>query len=331
MLLRAVRHLPLVLPVLSALLWHDPAAALGASAGTAISNSATMDYEIAGAIARAVSNTVTLRVDEKLDLNVAWQDAGNVAVTTPDTDRVLTYLLTNTGNGTDSYSLTVQNSSGGDQFDPVLTDIYLDSNGDGVFSPGVDDRYVAGMNDPVLAADGSQLIFVRNTIPGNLAGGDLGSSRLLATSTTGTGAPGTAFASAGDGNTVAVLGTSGGVGSATGSYEISSATLVLLKSVVITDPLGGNQPVTGATLTYSIDVRVTGSGAATGVQVADPLPANTTYRAGTLTLNAAPLTDAADSDAGDVGGSAPATVAVYLGDLTPAAPVQTISFAVTIN
>lgn len=323
------RRLWQALTLLLGLLLHGPVHALGAGAGTLISNSATMDYEIAGALARAVSNTVTLRVDEILDLDLTWQDAGNVAVATPDTARVLTYLLTNTGNGTDSYSLSVQNSAGTDQFDPVLADIYLDANGDGVFSPGVDVLYVAGVNDPVLAADAAQVVFVRCDIPGSLESGDLGSNRLVATSATGAGRPGTAIVNAGDNNTAAVVGSSGGIDAATGVYQVSNVTVVLLKSVTVRDLQGGSQPVTGATLTYSIDVSA--SGAAAGVLVTDPLPANTTYRPGTLTLNAAPLTDAADTDTGDVGATAPATVAVYLGDLSQATPVQTISFEVTIN
>ena len=105
----------------------------------------------------------------------------------------------------------------------------------------------------------------------------------------------------------------------------------LVKSVVISDPFGGNQPVTGATLTYSIDVTVTGPGTATSVVITDPLPANTTYTAGTLTLNAAALTDVVDADAGDVSGTTPNTVTVNLGDLTPASPVQTITFETIIN
>ena len=99
----------------------------------------------------------------------------------------------------------------------------------------------------------------------------------------------------------------------------------------IRDSSGGNQPVTGATLTYTIDATVSGSGTATGVVITDLLPANTTYTAGTLSLNAASLTDAPDADAGDVGGTAPNTVTINLGDLTAASPVQTITFEVIIN
>jgi len=304
--------------------------AVGTAAGTDIANTATADYVIAGSSGSA-TGTITLRVDEKLDVNVSWQDAANISVSTPDTDRVTTWLLTNTGNGNDSYTLTVNNAVGGDQFDPVFVDIYLDANGNGTFEAAFDNLYTPGLNDPVLAPDATQVVFVRNSVPGLLNNGDLGNTGLLATSNTGNGLPGTSIANAGDNGTTAVIGTSGGSSVDTGIHEVSNTSVALVKSVVINDPSGGNQPVTGATLIYSIDATVSGPGTATGVVVTDVLPANTSYTGNTLTLNAATLTDMADGDAGDVGATAVNTVTVYLGDLTAAMPAQTITFEVTIN
>jgi len=326
-----VTYWPLTLALLFTFWLPATAIAIGTSAGIDISNTSTAEYSIAGSSGSVNGNTVTFRVDEKLDVNVTWQDAANVGVSTPDTNQILTFLLTNTGNGNDSYTLSVQNALGGDQFNPVQVDIYLDTDGNGNFNAGVDTLYVPGTNDPVLAADASQTIFVRNNIPAGLNGGDLGNSQLTATSTTGSGAPATAFANAGDNNTTAVVGTSGGSSSAIGTYDVSNATVSLLKSVVISDPLGGNQPMPGATMTYSIQVSVTGPVTANGVVITDPIPTNTTYTTGTLTLNAISLTDVVDADAGDVGGTTPSTATVNLGNLTAASPIQTITFEVIIN
>jgi uncharacterized repeat protein (TIGR01451 family) len=320
----------LTLVVLLALVLQQPIFAVGTTAGIDITNTATVDYAIGGAPSSAVG-TVTFRVDEKIDVNVSWQDAANIGVGTPDTNQVLTYLLTNTGNGFDDYRLSVQNTGiGVDQFDPVLVDIYLDANANGVYNPGVDTQYIFGTNDPVLGADASLAIFVLNNIPASLNGGDLGNSQLTARSNTVSGSPGTAFANAGDNNTTAVVGTSGGSSNDIGIYEVTNATVSLVKSVVISDPLGGNQPMPGATMTYRIDVSVAGV-AANNVTITDPIPANTTYTADTLTLNAGTLTDVADADTGDVGDTTPNTVTVDLGNLTPASPVQTITFDVIIN
>ena len=171
------------LVLLLALALQQPSFAAGTTAGIDISNTATVDYAIGGSSGSA-SDTVTFRVDEKVDVNVSWQDAANIGVSTPDTNQVLTYLLTNTGNGVDDYRLSVQNTGlGGDQFDPVLADIYLDANANGVYNPGVDTQYIFGTNDPVLAADASLAIFVLNNIPASLNGGDLGNSQLTASPT----------------------------------------------------------------------------------------------------------------------------------------------------
>ena len=320
------------LVILLALSLQQPTFAVGTTAGIDISNTATVDYVIGGSSSSINSNTVTFRVDETIDVNVSWQDAANIGVATPDTNQVLTYLLTNTGNGNDSYTLSVQNNPVGiDQFDPVLVNIYLDTNGNGNYNPGVDTQYIVGTNDPTLAADASQTIFVLNNIPASLNGGDLGNSQLTATSNTISGTPGASFANAGENNTTAVVGASGGSSNDIGIYEVTNTTVSLIKSVVISDPLGGTQPMPGATLTYSIDVSVSGPGTATGVVITDPIPANTTYTANTLSLNAVVLTDVVDADSGDVAGTTPNTVTVNLGDLTPASPVQTITFEVIIN
>jgi len=316
--------------LLSGVLLHGLAQAAGTSAGTSVSNTATAEFSIASVAGSASSNTVTFRVDEKLDVNLSWQDAANITVNSPDSNRVLSFLLTNTGNGNDSYALSVQNNLGGDQFDPSLVDIYLDANANGIFDPGVDTLYVAGSNDPVLAPDASLAVFVRNNIPAALSSGNLGRSQLIATSKTLSGAPGTALAGAGDAGTAAIVGTSGGSASSIGVYQINGATVSLVKSVVVIDPLGGTQPTTGATLTYSIAVNASG-GTASNVMISDPIPANTTYVAGSLTLNGASLSDAADGDAGDVGVSAANTVTVNLGNISSAASTQTISFKVIIN
>jgi len=320
------------LVILLALVLQQPTFAVGTTAGIDISNTATVDYVMGGSSTSANSNTATFRVDEIIDVTVSWQDAANIGVGTPDANQVLTYLLTNTGNGNDRYTLSVENNPPGiDQFDPLLVNIYLDTNGNGNYNPGVDTQYSSPTNVPVLAADASLAIFVLNDIPDSLAANDLGNSQLIATSNTISGTPGASFANGGDNNTTAVVGASGGSSNDIGTYVVSNTTVSLIKSVVITDPLGGNQPMPGATMTYRIDVSVSGPGTATGVVITDPIPANTTYTAATLTLNATVLTDVVDGDVGDMGGTTPNTVTVTLGDLIPASPVQTITFEVIIN
>lgn len=306
----------------------------GTPAGTDISNQATAQYTVGASTLTANSNVNTIKVAEILNLTLTWQDAApGVTVTVGQTDRVTTYRLTNTGNGTETFGLTKADAGlGGDDFDPTVTQIYLDANGNGTYDAGTDTLYAAGTNDPTLARDGSLTIFLLSSIPGaGPVDGNTGNVRLTATSMTGTGAPGMTFARAGDGGGDAVVGSSGGSALDTGTYVVSGITVSVTKSAAVTDLFGGTEPIPGATIRYTLSVTATGAGTAVGVVITDPIPANTTSTAGTLTLNAAGLSDAADVDAGDVGGTTAGTVTVSLGDMTNATPAQTITFDMTIN
>lgn len=315
-------------------LFAGNALAAGSAAGTLIANQATLDYVLGGSSLTANSNVSTLRVAELINLTLTWQDAlPGVTVSAGQTGRVTTYRLTNVGNGTETFGLSTADAGvGGDDFDPTVTAVHLDTNGNGVYDAGTDILHAAGTNDPVLAADGGITIFLLSSIPAaGLNSGDSGNVELTATSATGTGSPGTVLAGQGDGGGDAVIGPSGGTRMTTGTYIVSGVSVTVTKSATVIDQYGGSQPMTGATIRYTLAVTIAGSGTAVGVVITDPVPANTTYRAGTLRLGGTPLTDAADGDAGDVGGTTAGTATVGLGDLTSASPVQTITFDVRID
>ena len=301
--------------------------AAGTTAGTDITNTATADYFIGVTPLTATSNTTTTTVDELLNVTLVGQDAGSQVTVGPgDTSQVLTYQITNTGNGTDSYSLAATNLVG-DDFDATAIAIYLD-DGDGIFNAA--DTLLDGSNDPVMNADDVITVFIVADIPAGLFNGDIANIDLTVDSNTATGAPGTVVVGGGDGGTNAVVGAGGGTDSATESYVVSNVVVSLLKSASIVDPFGGSDPVPGATITYSIDVTVTGAGTASGVVISDPIPVDTTYVNASMTLGGVPLTDAVDGiDDADFGVTALNTITIDMGDLT--AGTQTITFDVTIN
>jgi len=301
--------------------------AAGTTAGTDITNTATADYFIGVTPLTATSNTTTTTVDELLNVTLVGQDAGSQVTVGPgDTSQVLTYQITNTGNGTDSYSLAAINLAG-DNFDATAIAIYLD-DGDGIFNAA--DTLLDGSNDPVMNADDVITVFIVADIPAGLFNGDIANIDLTVDSNTAIGAPGTVVVGGGDGGTDAVVGASGGTDSATESYVVSNVVVSLLKSASIVDPFGGSDPVPGATITYSIDVTVTGAGTASGVVISDPIPVDTTYVNASMTLGGVPLTDAVDgTDDADFGVTALNTISIDMGDLT--AGTQTITFDVTIN
>ncbi|NNF05591.1 MAG: hypothetical protein HKN21_02410 [Candidatus Eisenbacteria bacterium] len=297
---------------------------------TEIENQAVATYTIGNTTFTETSNKTTTTVAQLIDVSVIWQDAGNVTVRPGQTERILTFMVTNTGNGPDSFTLSVINLLVGDSFDPIFDDIYLDTNGNGVFDVGADELYVAGSNDPLLLADESIVVFSRNSIPGDVESEDLGDSQLVATSNTGTGDPGDSFPH-GECDTDIVIGESGGDDEDTGTYVVSSINVMVEKSQEVEDQFGGDEPVPGACIIYTIRVSAVGSGTAAGVIITDEIPEHTTYKEDSLTLNGTELSDLLDGDAGDVGGTTPNTVTVFLGNLDENTPIQTITFAVTIN
>jgi uncharacterized repeat protein (TIGR01451 family) len=306
----------------------------GTPAGTAITNNATVSYAIGVASFTETSNTTSSIVGEILDVAVAWQDIAPVAVGTGAGAQALTFQITNTGNGTEVFQLGLQNALSGNDFDPqpVGAGLYLDSNGNGQYDPGTDPVYSPGVNDPDLLPDTSQTVFILCDIPIGLAGGDSGSSRLSALAVSGgSGLPGTLHPNAGDNGTDALDGSSGGKADATGTYVVSDVSVALVKSSTVIDPSGGTQPVTGATLSYTIMVTVTGSGTAQNLVITDPIPISTHYSPNTLRLDTNGLTDTADGDAGDVAATTPGAVSVYLGNVVAGSPTRIIEFEVIID
>jgi uncharacterized repeat protein (TIGR01451 family) len=316
------------------------ALAVGTAATSAISNTATVNYTASGAPLSA-SDTVVFNVHELIELTTTWQDAANVSVTSPDSDQVLTYLLVNTGNGVETFSLSVFNGDLTDQFDPTNARIYLDNGNNTWDGIATETLYQPGINDPVLDANGADRItvFVLNDIPGALSNGDLGNSRLDAQSTTAGAAGaavGTVLATLGDGGTIdAIVGASQAQSNTTGTYVVAPAaavTVTLTKSSSVIANLEGCviapcAPNPGATIRYSIVVTVAGTGDAETLSITDPLPADTTYVPGSITLDAVAKTDVVDADEADITAG---TITLNLGNVTAPA-TRTITFDVTIN
>jgi uncharacterized repeat protein (TIGR01451 family) len=295
-------------------------------AGTTISNTASATFDSGGGSTTVNSNQVDLLVDELLDVTVDSSNPSDVPTTPGATGQVLTFSVTNTGNGVENFVLSTIANAGGDNYDPVVTQIYLD-NGDGVFDPGTDTLYSPGANDPLLNPDQSITVFVLATTPGTAVDGNRGIVSLVAAAKTGTGAPGTSFAGQGEGGGDAVVGSTGADGTDAAAFIVSAATVTLVKSAAVTNPLGTSDPIPGATITYTIVATVAGSGSVAGLAITDNIPANTTYVPGSITLGGSPLSDAVDADAGDYNGT---RINVSL-DTVAGGQTRTVTFRTTIR
>jgi uncharacterized repeat protein (TIGR01451 family) len=313
------------------LVWSNVLWANGTAAGTSIDNVAIVNFDIGGVNATQNSNTVTLIVLERTDVVVTLQSP-QMIVAPNEMNRSLLFTVTNSGNGNDEFELFINSVLAGDDFDPVpaIPAIYFDTDASGGFTAG-DVAYVPGGNNPQLAADESIDVLLVNNIPGGLTDGWLGRSQLTATSTIGTGLPGETLVGLGDGGLDAVLGASGGTATVFGEYLVAAVLLNIQKSVAISDPFGGVEPTTGATLTYTVTVEVLNGATATASAFSDAIPALTTFVANSIVLNGGNLTDVIDADAGELDTSGPATVVVRLGDLTLVDGIQNIEFQVTID
>jgi uncharacterized repeat protein (TIGR01451 family) len=324
---RLARVVPLVVATAS-IGFASPAFATGTAAGTTISNTAQVTYtDTTGTPVTVPSNRVDLRVDEVLNVTVVSADPGDVAAQPGATNQVLTFNVTNTGNGPEAFRLSPVNAIGGDAFDPTTTSLVLDTNGNGVYDAGVDTVYNAGSNDPVLAPDTSIRVFVLSTVPAAATDGQRGQTDLTATATTGSGAPGTAFPGLGVGGSDAVVGVTTAVGRDDGFYIVSAATVAFVKSASVRDPFGGTTSVPGSVITYTLVATVSGTGALTNVAASDPVPANTTFVPGSITLQGAGITDATDADPGEF---ATNRVSVRFGSLA-GGQTRTVTFKTTIN
>lgn len=321
------RYRAVVFSLAVGLVLPGSALAAGAPANSSISNTAQATFTDPDGQPQTVSsNTATLRVDEVLGVVVASNDAGNVSVLSPDGDDALSFTITNPGNGSEAFALAANASLAGDDYDPTDVRIFLD-DGDGVFEPGQDTLYSPGANDPVLAPDESLVVFIVSDTPAGQATADTGDAQLTATAVTGSGAPGTTFAGQGTGGVDAVVGATTATANSQGTYAVVQALAALTKTQSVLDPFGGSSPVPGAVITYTVTMTLAGTGTITGAQIDDAIPASTTYVANSLSLDAAPLTDAADADAGRFTGSA---IAVSLGAVT-APGTHTVEFQVRIN
>ena len=133
-------------------------------AGTSIGNQASASYSDATGNAQTpvTSNTVTTTVAQVASFTLTADQTKTAA---PGTQVYFPHTLTNTGNGTDTFDLSVANLAGG-TFDFTSVAIYIDANGD-----GVPDNAVSLTSTGALAANGVFKFVAVGVVPGAAASG----------------------------------------------------------------------------------------------------------------------------------------------------------------
>ena len=289
-------------------LFATQAYAVGTAAGTSVSNQATVTFSVGGVPQPPVDSddpstgtaddATVFTVDNKIDVNVAWQDAANVQVAAgqdgvtpvPNPPAVLEFLVTNEGNSpTQDFVLSTANIAG-DDFDPSAVTFYLD-DGDGSFDAG--DTVVTFIDElSSTAGSNSVTIFVVGSIPSTQTNGQTANIALIATAHDGGAAGQGALSTQDTGNDVQggaaqnvfadPVGTAAtdlvtdGEHSDTGTYVVIATSLTVTKaSRVEADGLGGTFPtakaIPGATVRYTFTINNTGTQTATNITISDSL------------------------------------------------------------
>ncbi len=311
--------------------------AAGTAAGTTISNTASVSYEVGGATITDDSDPATIKVQELINVTIVSQDSGNVSVSSPETGAELKFQVTNTGNGNEAFVIN-QVNIGGDDFDVTLSTIYLD-DGDGNFDPNVDAVY-DNSSPSAIAPDTSITIWVTSNIPDSLANNNSADVQVSALSKTfsddGQANPnaGDVVTGGGDSTTDAVYGTGAANADDTATFVVSAIQVIIAKVISsINDQLGGSQPVPGAEVGYSLTVTVTGTGDATNVTASDPLPVELALKAGiagTITVNGVDLTAVSGDDNASYDANT-RTITVELGTITAGSADSVITFTTVIQ
>lgn len=302
------------------------AAAAGVSAGTLIENTAVASYDDGAGPRTINSNTVTVRVDELLDVTLTSLDPGPLPARPGEA--VLRFELTNQGNGPEAFRLIANPAVAGNDFDVAVTAIAVDRNGNGLYDAGVDEILAAPQVTATLATDAVLTLFALVTVPAGVVDSDTSTVELVAEAVTGTGTPGTVFAAAGVEGGDAITGSTQARAIARGNLLAGLTSVALTKAVSLRDPFGGTAALPGSIASFTITATVSGSGSVADLVVADAIPEGTTYAPGSLKLDGTPLTDAADADAGR--GSDAEGIRVALGAVA-GGTVHAITFDVAID
>lgn len=243
-------------------------------AGTPIGNTASATYVDAASQTHTVtSNPVTTVVQQVASFTLTANGARTAA---PGGSVAFPHVLTNTGNGTDAFPLSVANL-GGDNFDLTGLALYADADANGVA-----DNFVPLTTTGPLAA-GAQFHFVlMGSVPGTQVAGDVANARVTAVSTF-DGAQ-TAF----NDDQVTVTG---------------NAVLAVTKAISQNNGASPSGPYT-----YTLSYTNSGNATATGLRLTDVIPTGMTFVPGSARWSVTGATPLTDADSTDAQGVVPNTV-----------------------
>ena len=307
------------------------AAAGETSAGTFITNLATLNYAVGGTAQAAIGSSeggnvsgagtaTQFTVDNKINLSLSELNATFTAVAPGSIGQATAFTLTNTGNSTQAYALSAANVTAtvfglADTFDVTGFLIYVDANNDGILQTA---ELNAGAITSVatLARDTSIGLIVTATIPAGQANATQAAISLNAIARA-VGAVTTplveaantqngienvfadpAITTAQAPGTIPVQNGRDATAIAYDAYRIAGAILTVTKtSALICDPFNGDvspKNIPGAIVRWTITVSngSTAAASATLATIGDSLDTNTTHDANLVLGTGGPATAA---------------------------------------
>jgi uncharacterized repeat protein (TIGR01451 family) len=336
-----------------ALLIANPAHAAGTTAGSTITNTVSVNYQVGGIAQTAVSDSESFTVDRKVNLTVAEVGNATTTVSPGQSSAVTTFTVTNTSNAQLDFGLAPTQPAGGsaahggtDNFNVSNVRIFLD-DGDGTYDGG--DTLITYLDQ--VAADSISTVHVVVDVPLGRATGDVAGVRLTATAAESTaagslGATVTQTSGANGNNTMETVFADTNANGNTArdgidfdedDYTVAAAAVSVTKvSSIISDPFNGTtdpKMIPGATVEYCVQIsNAAGGASATNVSISDTLPTDTTYDSGFGILVDGTVSGATCSG-GSAGGSydgGTRTVTAPVSDIAAGA-ARAVRFRVMVN
>lgn len=246
-------------------------------AGTSIGNQASATYTDASNTPRSTTSNVAITIVQQV---ASFTLSASQAKFSPAGAQVYyAHTIVNTGNGTDTFDLSVLNNPAGDNFDLTSLALYDDANGD-----GLPDNATPIVSSGPIAAGASFYFVAMGIVPGTETAGRTAVITVTASGTaTGTPAP-----AQNNLDTTTVTG---------------NAVINVTKAMSANSGPPGSGPYT-VTLTYNN----TGNSTATNLNILDLIPAGMTYVANSGRWSVTGGTVLTDGSNADAQGTAPDTI-----------------------
>lgn len=332
-----------------------PAWAEGTPAGQTITNTVTGTYEVASIEQPALTSSISILVDRKINILVTKVGAAPTSVAPGVSLSATTFKVANLSNASVDVALAFEQLTTGsdlvhgpaqDSFDLNALNLYLDKDADGLLDAAKDPK-ITFLDD--VPADKEWVVFVAGAVPNGPQNAAAAGVRLTATAhepaePDALGAILTASQGGDSAQVDTVLADGAGAGDSTGdgrfsaldSWVIYTAGLTLTKTYkLISHPLSGTSdtPLLPGTIVEFCVIAANGDGnaPATQVRLADPLPPEFTFDMSFgILVNGSVTTDTCNDD-GSLGGTFSAGTAYATFDSIEGGTETTMRYRATLN